>query len=131
MTIMFDASITAAVAWRSGPTAAIFDPSISTSAFSKSPSLESIVRTTPPFKRTRCPGAPLGGTSLARPVEAQPANPAPPAALATSPVVLEPRNPRREITPASCAPASRQVASGSRIAEVSIGMASLPMAAPS
>ena len=53
MTIIPDASTTVALARRFGPTAAIFEPSISTSAFSKSPSFGSIVRMTPPLSSTR------------------------------------------------------------------------------
>ena len=53
MTIMFDASTIGAFAGRLAPTAAIFDPSMSTSAFSKSPSRGSIVSTTPPLSSSR------------------------------------------------------------------------------
>src|SRR4051794_26593441 len=62
MTIRFEASISVAeAACRSGPIAAIFDPSISTSARSKSPSFGSMVRTTPPFSSMRSPGLPPRG----------------------------------------------------------------------
>src|SRR5438309_2106725 len=62
MTIRSVASIAAAdAALRFGPTAAIFLPSISTSAFSKSPTLGSMLSTMPPFSRTRRPLLPLPG----------------------------------------------------------------------
>src|SRR5262249_43129177 len=90
MTIMLEASMLRAPSpGRLGPTAAIFDPSISTSALSKSPSRGSIVRTTPPLSSTRCPGSPdAGAARLASAAGTQPASPVA-AALTASPAVLE------------------------------------------
>src|SRR5262245_31154370 len=50
---MFVASIVCASALRLRPTAAIFEPSIRTSALSKSPSVRSSVRPRPPLSNTR------------------------------------------------------------------------------
>src|SRR5882724_4110179 len=104
MTIMFDASTSAAVTGRLGPTAAIFDPSIRTSALSKSPSFGSTVRTTPPLIRKRCPGPPPAGGAFAGSADAHAVIAAPasaPVAMPTAVDVL--RKSRREIigTPSS------------------------------
>src|SRR5215813_14961020 len=87
-------------ACRSGPTAAIFDPSISTSALSKSPSFASMVKTTPPFSSMRSPGPPPRGMP-ADSTDAQADRPAPPTTPATSSAAA--RNSRRDnsLTPSA------------------------------
>jgi hypothetical protein len=70
MTIMFDASIVAAAARIFGCTITIFDPSIKTSARSKSPTFESIDRTRPPLSSVMPPrGGCCGIAANARPVK--------------------------------------------------------------
>ena len=77
ITIMFAASITCAVAVMFGWTAAIFPPSISTSAVSKSPTFGSSERTQPPLSSVRplCAAARVPKLAAARPTAADATKP--------------------------------------------------------
>ena len=104
ITIRSVASITAAAALRFGPTAAIFLPSISTSAFSKSPTAESILSTMP-FSRMRRPLPPPHAGTASFWAESFPGAVVPAAiAPATRPAILDLRKRRRDSL--RCAPAS-------------------------
>src|SRR5262245_4636 len=77
----------------------MLEPSSRTSAFSKSPSFGSIVKTTPPLSSIRCPGPPDAGIAPAVMVAAaHPANPIAATAPTASPALLEAKNSRRDTT---------------------------------
>src|SRR4051794_4574960 len=101
MTMVPEQSIFSPPASRLGPTATIFFPSISTSAFSKSPTPGSRVRTTPPFSTLRFGSRFLTVSLAVTPAANVAAAAGAPDATATaaSPEAPVSRNSRRELPP--------------------------------